>query len=106
MSRRRTPGALDRVAAELVQALNGLRFGPPVSHVYNPLIYAAGPHRQYLQLYGARPKEVVLVGMNPGPWGMAQTGVPFGEISAVRDWMGIEAPVATTSLSGMIQKVR
>ena len=93
MSRRRTPGALDRVAAELVQALNGLRFGPPVSHVYNPLIYAAGPHRQYLQLYGARPKEVVLVGMNPGPWGMAQTGVPFGEISAVRDWMGIEAPV-------------
>jgi single-strand selective monofunctional uracil DNA glycosylase len=56
-------------------------------------MYAAEPHRQYLQRYGRGPKEVVLVGMNPGPWGMAQTGVPFGEISAVRDWMRIEAPV-------------
>lgn len=93
MSRRRTPATLDRVTADLVQALKGLRFSPPVSHVYNPLIYAAEPHRQYLRLYGKRSKEVVLVGMNPGPWGMAQTGVPFGEISAVRDWMGIEAPV-------------
>ena len=31
--------------------------------------------------------------MNPGPWGMAQTGVPFGEVAAVRDWLGIEATV-------------
>jgi hypothetical protein len=84
MSRRRTPGTLERVTADLVQALKGLRFGPPVSHVYHPLIYAAEPHRRYLRLYGDRPKEVVLVGMNPGPWGMAQTGVPFGEIGAVR----------------------
>ena len=27
--------------------------------------------------------------MNPGPFGMAQTGVPFGEVSMVRDWLGI-----------------
>ena len=31
--------------------------------------------------------------MNPGPFGMAQTGVPFGDVAMVRDWMGIEAPV-------------
>jgi single-strand selective monofunctional uracil DNA glycosylase len=31
--------------------------------------------------------------MNPGPFGMAQTGVPFGEIAAVRDWLGIHEPV-------------
>jgi single-strand selective monofunctional uracil DNA glycosylase len=85
--------ALERVTADLFQDLQSLRFGPPVSHVYNPLAYAAEPHRQFLRRYGRRPKEVVLVGMNPGPWGMAQTGVPFGEISAVRDWMRIEAPV-------------
>jgi single-strand selective monofunctional uracil DNA glycosylase len=84
---------LDRIAAELVRELNGLRFGLPVAQVYNPLEYAWEPHRQYLQRYGGRLREIVLVGMNPGPWGMAQTGVPFGEISAVRDWMGIEAPV-------------
>jgi single-strand selective monofunctional uracil DNA glycosylase len=93
MSPSRTPATLERVSADLVQELKGLRFGPPVSHVYNPLVYAAGPHRDYLRRYGKGPKEVVWVGMNPGPWGMAQTGVPFGEISAVRDWMGIEAPV-------------
>ena len=36
---------------------------------------------------------MLLLGMNPGPWGMAQTGVPFGTVEFVRDWMGIEAPV-------------
>jgi single-strand selective monofunctional uracil DNA glycosylase len=36
---------------------------------------------------------VVLLGMNPGPFGMMQTGVPFGEIAAVRDWMKIASPV-------------
>lgn len=50
---------------------------------------------QYLSLYAGRPKEVVLLGMNPGPWGMAQTGVPFGEVTAVREWLRIEAPVGT-----------
>ena len=70
-----------------------LRFSPPVSHVYNPLDYARAPFDHYVDLYCRRPTEVVLLGMNPGPWGMAQTGVPFGEVSAVRDWLGIEAPV-------------
>ena len=37
--------------------------------------------------------QSLLLGMNPGPWGMAQTGVPFGTVSRVRDWLGIEAPV-------------
>jgi single-strand selective monofunctional uracil DNA glycosylase len=81
------------VLEDLAAAVEELRFGPPVTHVYNPLTYAAEPHRRYLERFGAPPREVVLVGMNPGPWGMAQTGVPFGEVSAVRDWLGIEAPV-------------
>ncbi len=84
---------LDRIALELTNELQELRFGPPVAQVYNPLEYARAPHRQYLQRYGKRPKDIVLVGMNPGPWGMAQTGIPFGEVGAVRDWMGIHAPV-------------
>ena len=25
--------------------------------------------------------------MNPGPFGMVQTGVPFGEVEAVRSWL-------------------
>jgi len=70
-----------------------IRFGPPVTHVYNPLCYAWKAHEQYLRRYGRGPKEAVLVGMNPGPWGMAQTGVPFGEVELVRSWLGIEVPV-------------
>jgi single-strand selective monofunctional uracil DNA glycosylase len=84
---------LDRITDELIHSLKNLRFTAPVTHVYNPLEYAREPYRHYLQRFAAGPKEIVLVGMNPGPWGMAQTGVPFGEIPAVRDWMGIEAPV-------------
>jgi single-strand selective monofunctional uracil DNA glycosylase len=84
---------LESITDDLLLDLERLRFGPPVSQVYNPLAYARAPYREYLRRFGRQPRPVVLVGMNPGPWGMAQTGVPFGEISAVRDWMGIEAPV-------------
>ena len=81
------------VARRLANEAEALSFGPPVAHVYNPLVYAWEAHRRYLERFGAGPKHAVLVGMNPGPFGMAQTGVPFGEIAAVRDWMQIEAPV-------------
>jgi single-strand selective monofunctional uracil DNA glycosylase len=84
---------LAQITQELIRDLQGLRFGPPVSHVYNPLIYAGEAYARYLTLYGQAPKEVLLLGMNPGPWGMAQTGVPFGEVRLVRDWLKIAAPV-------------
>jgi len=70
-----------------------LRFGPPVAHVYNPLDYAWEVHRLYLQKYGQGPKRVVFLGMNPGPFGMVQTGVPFGEVTAVQQWLGLSAHV-------------
>ena len=84
---------LHTITDSFLEELRPLSFGPPVSHVYNPLEYARAPHDQYLNLYAHRPVEVILLGMNPGPWGMAQTGVPFGEVKAVREWLRIEAPV-------------
>ncbi len=84
---------LVRVARRLAAGVSGLSFGEPVTHVYNPLDYAWETHRLYLERYGASPKQVVFVGMNPGPWGMAQTGVPFGEVSLVRDWLALETQV-------------
>lgn len=77
----------------LSEGLRGLRFAAPVSHVYNPLEYARETHEDYVSRFADSPKRVLLMGMNPGPWGMAQTGVPFGEIPAVRDWMGITGAV-------------
>lgn len=82
-----------QVADVLSVALHGLEFLPPVACVYNPLEYARECHRQYLEKFGNSPRKVILLGMNPGPWGMAQTGIPFGEVAVVREWLGIQAPV-------------
>ncbi|MEO0815532.1 MAG: single-stranded DNA-binding protein, partial [Myxococcota bacterium] len=84
---------LEPITLKLADALDALRFGVPTTHVYNPLRYAWEPHALYLQRYGEATGRVVFLGMNPGPWGMAQTGVPFGEVGLVRDWMDLEAPV-------------
>jgi single-strand selective monofunctional uracil DNA glycosylase len=75
-----------------------LRFDDPVCRVYNPLNYAHAPHELYLTRYGGARKEVLLLGMNPGPFGMAQTGVPFGDVTMVRDWLGILASVDRPAL--------
>jgi single-strand selective monofunctional uracil DNA glycosylase len=80
-------------AARLADAVDRLEFAPPVTHVYNPLRYAWEPYRSYLERFGGPRGRTVLVGMNPGPFGMAQTGIPFGDVAMVRDWMGIGGPV-------------
>jgi len=94
MSRQTTisQGLLEAAAA-LCEALAGLRFSAPTTHVYNPLVYARRANELYVRRFASGPKRCVLMGMNPGPWGMAQTGIPFGEVAAVRDWMGIEVEV-------------
>jgi single-strand selective monofunctional uracil DNA glycosylase len=80
-------------AAELGAACGRLRFGGPVAYIYNPLQYAWAGHARYLERFATSHRRVLFVGMNPGPFGMMQTGVPFGEVAAVRDWMGINAPI-------------
>jgi len=90
---RRTASALATAARRLHRDLAGLCFGPPVAEVYDPLGYARRPHEAYLDSYGATPKRVVFLGMNPGPFGMVQTGVPFGDVSWARDWLKIEAKI-------------
>lgn len=66
-----------------------MEFHPPVSWVYRPLDYARGAHEAYISRFLIRRPRVVFLGMNPGPFGMTQTGVPFGEVSIVKDWLGI-----------------
>lgn len=80
-------------ARDLAAAVDRLNFQPPVTHVYNPLDYAWPAHELYLRKFGRSKKRIVFLGMNPGPFGMVQTGIPFGEISAVRDWLGIHAKI-------------
>ena len=82
------------VSRELSKAVSSLRFGSAVTHVYNPLEYAREPHERYLERFGQGSKRLLFIGMNPGPFGMAQTGVPFGDVKMVREYLGIEGRVA------------
>jgi single-strand selective monofunctional uracil DNA glycosylase len=81
------------VSRELSARVEELAF-TSVPFVYNPLVYAREPHDAYLERWGEKaPRELVLLGMNPGPFGMAQTGVPFGDVAMVRDYLGIAGRV-------------
>jgi single-strand selective monofunctional uracil DNA glycosylase len=89
---------LIEVSRTLAERTDRLVFSLPVTHVYNPLIYARASHEAYLERWGSAPKTALLLGMNPGPFGMAQTGIPFGEVSLVRSFLGIEAKVGKPPL--------
>ena len=93
MRENKTSRELIAAASELGAAAGRLKFSPPVTHVYNPLDYAWAAHELYLKKFGATRKRVIFLGMNPGPFGMVQTGIPFGEIAAVRDWLKISAKI-------------
>ena len=85
--------SLTKIIASAVPELDSMVFSAPVACVYNPLNYAWDLHRQYLERFGRGKKQVVMLGMNPGPFGMVQTGVPFGEVAAVRGWLGLQGEV-------------
>ncbi|MEO0367787.1 MAG: uracil-DNA glycosylase family protein [Pseudomonadota bacterium] len=87
------PAPIVKAIDNLNEALCDLKFGKSVFCTYNPLEYAFNAHLHFLKKYGAGSKRVLFLGMNPGPYGMVQTGIPFGEISMVRDWMGIELEI-------------
>ena len=89
---------MEKIFRKLNRSLGKLRFSEPVTHVYNPLEYALEPCLDYYQRYGQGPRRVLMLGMNPGPWGMAQTGVPFGEVGMVRDWLKIRGTVHKPAL--------
>jgi single-strand selective monofunctional uracil DNA glycosylase len=82
----------------LCQELARLRFAPPVHTVYNPLEYAGAMHRRYVETFAHVDVEVLFLGMNPGPFGMTQTGIPFGEIIAVREWMKLDAAIGKPAI--------
>ncbi len=93
MPHKKAPKTAVQTAQHLACSVGELAFRTP-SHVYNPLQYAWPAQSEYLRRFATHKGRVILLGMNPGPWGMAQTGVPFGDVVMVHDWMGIEAPLA------------
>jgi single-strand selective monofunctional uracil DNA glycosylase len=83
----------DNIIDTMIRELDALTFSAPVASVYNPLTYARESYRLYWQQYASSPKEIILLGMNPGPWGMVQTGIPFGDVQLVKHWLKLQAPI-------------
>jgi single-strand selective monofunctional uracil DNA glycosylase len=92
-------------AQRLSNNVSNLSFSSPVTHVYNPLEYAWENHCAYLEKYGVDAKKIVFVGMNPGPFGMVQTGIPFGELAIVRDWLKLVCPIQAPRLQNPARPV-
>lgn len=84
---------LNQITQQFAEDLDRLHFSKPVTHIYNPLNYARQSYSRYLSLYGQGKREIILLGMNPGPWGMVQNGIPFGDVGMVKEWLGIHEPV-------------
>ncbi|KAJ8670440.1 hypothetical protein QAD02_001699 [Eretmocerus hayati] len=77
------------IECALSQKLRYINFNFPVEHIYDPVVYAYHTHAIYVTKYCHSNKKILFLGMNPGPWGMSQTGVPFGEVNIVKEWLKI-----------------
>lgn len=97
--------AMLEASRELRDQVNQLQFQSPTESVYNPLDYAWDPYAHYVNQYGDSPKKVVFLGMNPGPWGMAQIGIPFGEIAIAKEWLNIRGEVGRPAVEHPKRKV-
>jgi single-strand selective monofunctional uracil DNA glycosylase len=97
---------LIRAGHKLADELRPMLFSDPVTHTYLTVDYARAGYEAYLETYGNSKKRVLLLGMNPGPYGMAQTGVPFGEIAAVRDWMMLSPQIGNPEHEHPKRKIR
>ncbi|XP_033227420.1 single-strand selective monofunctional uracil DNA glycosylase isoform X2 [Belonocnema kinseyi] len=89
------PDAILALEKNLSTKLSEIKFKAPIDYIYNPIEYAHDVHSNYVHTYCQGTKKILFLGMNPGPWGMSQNGVPFGEVSMAKEWL---------KMSGKIQK--
>ena len=71
---------LEQITDDLIADLDRLSFGPPVTHVYNPLIYARAAWDMCCEKYGQGRREVLMIGMNSGPPGLSMPNEAWGKI--------------------------
>ncbi|KAL1122807.1 hypothetical protein AAG570_003133 [Ranatra chinensis] len=83
------PELILQIELKLSRRLRDTDFGPSVEYVYDPLTYAYDIHSKFVRKFCLGTKEILFLGMNPGPWGMMQNGVPFGENTSVQQFLGL-----------------
>ena len=75
--------------------------------VWNPPLYTEEIYRRFLQRYPPKPSPILLLGLNPGPHGMAQTGIPFTDCRTASQLLDISLPIpgkAPTDLARRLKK--
>lgn len=87
------PAKFLEIEAKQTDKLLSLDYGEGITHVYNPLDYASEIHADFVSKFCQGTKKVLMMGMNPGPWGMGQTGVPFGHVKYAKEWLGVTGSV-------------
>lgn len=80
------------LTCEFAGQVSALRLEYPF-YIYNPLEYAWRMHEAYLSLSVGENQDVLLLGMNPGPYGMCQTGVPFGDRVSVKEYLRLDEEI-------------
>lgn len=80
---------------QTIKKMDVLKFDKKkVQYVYNPVDYAYAGYSRYVRKYLKSSKKILFVGLNPGPYGMCQTGIPFGDVSTVKEWMELEMDIS------------
>jgi len=78
-----------KLSNELSKQMDELTFSLPVKYVYNPLSYSFLTYLQYLNRINFNDVNIY-IGINPGPYGMSQTGIPFGDYYFVKNFLNIK----------------
>jgi single-strand selective monofunctional uracil DNA glycosylase len=73
--------------------LKAIPLAESVPYAYYPMDYAWEVYAAYVERFGQGQKKILYLGMNPGPFGMAQTGIPFGEVQAVQRFLKLGPPL-------------
>tara|TARA_Y100000589_G_scaffold67147_1_gene58857 strand:- start:3735 stop:4466 length:732 start_codon:yes stop_codon:yes gene_type:complete len=90
--------AARRLSEDCNRGVSRILKHPSVAYVTNPLDYAWDYHEQFIDKWSVFGAKTLLLGMNPGPYGMAQTGVPFGATAMARNILHIEEREVKTPL--------
>lgn len=85
----------------LVQSLQKIDIGQFTNDIimYNVLDYAWDAWEQYITQYAKGTAHTLVLGINPGPHGMVQTGIPFGNISTVQHYLNIQPNIQHDKIS-------
>lgn len=88
---------------EIRDKLKSLSYPYFTYHVFD---YAYDPFWEYICRYGKNEKKNIFLGINPGPFGMMQNGIPFGAMSIVKDWLSIKAPIKTPQIQHPMRVIK